>query len=111
MQKVRVLLIVVLLGWLLFSVSSGKFLVVNNPQHADVMVVLAGETNHRPTRGLELLSQNYASKMLLDVPAAENIYGSSALELAQRYVQQLPQRQAVTICPVFGLSTKAETRD
>lgn len=56
MLKVRVVLIVVLSGWLLFSMTSGGFLVVNNPQHADVIVVLAGETYRRPNRGLELLS-------------------------------------------------------
>jgi uncharacterized SAM-binding protein YcdF (DUF218 family) len=111
MRKVRVVLIVFLLAWLLFSVTSGGFLVVNNPQRADVIVVLAGETYRRPARGLELLSQNYASRMLLDVPGPEKIYGWSAVELAQRYVQQLPQRQSVTVCPIFGLSTKTETQD
>jgi len=111
MWKVRVVLIVVLSGWLLFSVTSGGFLVVNNPQRADVIVVLAGETFRRPNRGLELLSQNYAPRMLLDVPAVEMIYGQNAVDLAQRYLQQLPQTQSVAVCPILGLSTKAETQD
>jgi hypothetical protein len=111
MLKVRIVLIGVLSLWLLFSLTSGGFLVVNNPQQADVIVVLAGETFQRPKRGLELLSQNYAPKMLLDVPAVEMIYGQNAVELAQRYVQQLPQSQSVAICPIVGLSTKAETQD
>ncbi len=111
MLKVRVVLIVILSGWLLFSLTSGGFLVVNNLQRADVIVVLAGETFRRPNRGLELLSQNYAPRMLLDVPAVEMIYGQNAVELAQRYVQQLPQSQSVTVCPVVGVSTKAETHD
>jgi hypothetical protein len=111
MLKARIVLIAILSMWLLFSLTSGGFLVVNNPQHADVIVVLAGETFRRPNRGLELLSQNYAPRMLLDVPALEMIYGQNAVELAQHYVQQLPQRQSVTVCPVFGLSTKAETQD
>jgi DUF218 domain len=111
MLKVRVVLIVILSWWLLFSLTSGGFLVVNNPQRADVVVVLAGETYRRPARGLELLSQNYAPRMLLDVPALETIYGWNAVELAQRYVQQLPQSQSVKVCPIFGLSTKAEAQD
>lgn len=111
MRKVRVVLIVVLSGCLLFSLTSGGFLVVNNPQRADVIVVLAGETFYRPNHGLELLSQNYAPKMLLDVPAVEMIYGQNAVDLAQRYVQQLPQSQAVAVCPIVGLSTKAEAQD
>jgi len=111
MLKVRVFLIVILSVWLLFSLTSGGFLVVNDPQHADVIVVLAGETFRRPNRGLELLSQNYAPRMLLDVPAVEMIYGQNAVELAQHYLQQLPQSQLVAVCPIFGLSTKAESED
>jgi uncharacterized SAM-binding protein YcdF (DUF218 family) len=111
MRKARLLLIAVLGGYLLFSLTSGQFLMVNNPQKAEVIVVLAGETYRRPARGLELLSQNYAPRMLLDVPAAEMIYGQSAAELAQRYLQNLPQSSALSICPIFGLSTKTEAQD
>ena len=111
MLKVRVILIVILSVCLLFSLTSGRFLVVNNPQRADVIVVLAGEMFRRPNRGLELLSENYAPRMLLDVPVLEMIYGQNAVELAQRYLRQLPQSQSVTVCPIVGLSTKAETRD
>lgn len=111
MRKVRVLLIVVLSGCLIFSATSGRFLVVNKPQHADVMVVLAGEAFYRPKHALELLSQNYAPRMLLDVPKVETIYGQNAVDLAQRYVQQIPQGQSVAVCPILGLSTKDETED
>jgi len=111
MQKVRTVLIVVLTLCLLFSMTSGGFLVVNNPQHADVIVVLAGETFRRPNRGLELLSQNYAPKMLLDVPAVEMIYGQNAVDMAQNYLQELPQSQALAVCPIYGLSTKTEAED
>lgn len=111
MRKVRLLLIAVLCGCLLFSLTSGQFLIINHPQPADVIVVLAGETYHRPARGLELLSQKYAPRVLLDVPAGEVIYGQSTLELAQSYLQDLPQKSSVSICPIFGLSTKTETQD
>jgi uncharacterized SAM-binding protein YcdF (DUF218 family) len=111
MRKVRLLLIAVLSGCLLFSLTSGQFLIVNNPQPADLIVVLAGETNHRPVRGLELLSQKYAPRILLDVPAKEVIYGQSSLELAQRYLQNLPQSSRVVICPIFALSTQTESQD
>jgi hypothetical protein len=109
--KVRVVLIVFLSACLLFSLTSGGFLVVNNPQRADVIVVLAGETYRRPNRGLELLSQGYAPRMLLDVPAGEMVYGQSAVALAQQYIRQLPQSQSVAVCPIFGLSTKTEAQD
>ena len=111
MLKVRVALIVFLSAWLLFSLTSGGFLVVNNPQRADVIVVLAGETYRRPNRALELLSQGYAPRMLLDVPAVDVVYGQNEIDLAQSYIRQLPQSQSVAVCPVFGLSTKAEAQD
>jgi len=111
MRKVRIVLIAVLCGYLLFSLTSGGFLLVNDPQPADVIVVLAGETDRRPARALELLSQGYAPRMLLDVPATEMIYGQSEIELARGYLQQLPQKASLAICPISGLSTKAEAGD
>jgi DUF218 domain-containing protein len=85
--------------------------VVNDLQQADVIVVLAGETNRRPSRGQQLLSQNYAPKMLLDVPATEVIYDKGLIEIAKAYIQNSPQHQSLGICPIYGLSTKAEAQD
>ncbi len=96
---------------LLTAVKSGRFLIVNNPQPSDVIVVLAGETDRRPERALELLSQHYAPRVLLDVPAAAKIYKPTILEIAGEYVQQLPEKHSVSICPIVGLSTKTEARD
>lgn len=111
MRGLRITLIVVLLLFLLLSVTSGSFLVVNDPQRADVIVVLAGETNWRPARALQLLSQNYAPKMLLDVPLNEIIYNQNLMDIARQYVQAVPHAQQISICPIVGLSTKEEARD
>jgi hypothetical protein len=111
MRKFRFLLAAVLLFFLFFSVTSGRFLVVNSPGHADMIVVLAGEPDRRPARALELLSQGYAGKALIDVPATNKIFGFNLLQLAQDYVRALPLSNSVAICPVYGLSTKAETQD
>ena len=111
MRKLRLFLIAILASVLFLSLTSGKFLVVNNLQPADVIVVLAGETDRRPALGLELLSKNYAPKMLLDVPADARVYQWNMLDLSQQYIQKLPQAQSVAICPIAGLSTKAEAHD
>jgi uncharacterized SAM-binding protein YcdF (DUF218 family) len=111
MRKLRVVLIVAVSAFALFLATSGRFLVVNQLRHADVIVVLAGETDHRPSRGLELLSQGYASRMVLDVPAEARVYDSTMLQLAQKYVQSLPNGQSVVICPIGGLSTKTEAQE
>jgi hypothetical protein len=106
---VAVLVLVVLMG--LFAVRAGEFLVVDEPRPSDVIVVLAGETDRRPARALELLQQGYGKRVLIDVPAESNIYSFTQLDLAQKYVQSLPQAAAVSVCPIVGLSTKAETQD
>jgi uncharacterized SAM-binding protein YcdF (DUF218 family) len=113
MKKLRTVLIVLIaLALFLFS-TSGHFLIINRPQHADAIVVLAGETDRRPALGLQLLQQGYAPRMILDVPANAKIYDETMLQIAQQYVRELPQPQAqsVIICPIYGLSTKAESQD
>jgi uncharacterized SAM-binding protein YcdF (DUF218 family) len=111
LRKLRIALIAILTAVLLFSVTSGRFLVVNDLQRADVIVVLAGETNRRSTLGLQLLSQNYAPKMLLDVSVNEIIYDQNLMDIAKAFIQKSPQRHSVEICPIIGLSTKAEAHD
>jgi hypothetical protein len=113
MKKLRTVLIVLIaLALFLFS-TSGHFLIINRPQHADTIVVLAGETDRRPGLGLQLLQQGYAPRMVLDVPANAKIYDETMLQISQQYVRELPQAQAqsVIICPIYGLSTKAESQD
>ena len=95
----------------MFAVNAGRWLVVDAPQPADVILVLAGETEHRSARALELMQQGYGRRVVMDVPAAAKVYGFTQLQLAQRYIQSLPQGVAITICPIQGLSTKDESRD
>jgi DUF218 domain len=111
MKKALYILLILALAALFFMATSGRFLVVDGPKPADVIVVLAGETDRRPAHALELLAQGYARRVLLDVPAAGKVFGHDLSQLAQDYVQALPQHQAVGLCSVAGLSTEAETRD
>jgi hypothetical protein len=84
---------------------------VDRPEHADVIVVLAGETDRRPARALDLLREGYAPRILLDVPVGAKVYNREMLAIAEAYVQTLPERQQIGICPIKGLSTKAESKD
>ncbi|HEX3320556.1 MAG TPA: YdcF family protein [Terriglobales bacterium] len=88
---------------------SGTYLVVDRPQKSDVVLVLAGETERRPNRGIELLRQAYAPKMILDVPESPQFYGVSPPALAQKLIDSLPQAKQITICTISGLSTKDES--
>jgi len=111
MKSVKTLLAVIVAAALILVFTSGDFLIVDHPEHADAIVVLAGETDRRPARGLELLHDNYAPKMMLDVPAAGKIYQWEMLQLGKQYVHELPQSPSVIVCPIYGLSTKAEAQD
>jgi hypothetical protein len=99
-----------LLILLLAALFSGKFLVIDAPGKSDVILVVAGETDRRPGRALELLDQGYARRVILDVPDAR-IYIWSETELAQRYAESLSPASAVSVCPIHGLSTKAEAKE
>jgi hypothetical protein len=93
------------------AARAGSFLLVDAPQRSDVILALAGETDHRPARALELLAQGYGRKVIINVPADAKVYGFSQVELAQQYFQSLPQAAAISVCPIDGLSTKEESKD
>ena len=96
---------------IVFAVNAGKMLVVDSPQSSDVIVVLAGETDARPARALELLNQGYARRLLIDVPADSTIFGFTAEQLAERYEENRPESAQLGICPIEGLSTREESHD
>ncbi len=93
------------------AAKAGSFLVVDAPRPSDVIVVLAGETDKRPERALQLLAQGYGRRVMLDVPTNSKLYEFTQLQLAQKYIQDLPQGTSVSVCPINGLSTKEETKD
>lgn len=93
------------------AANAARWLVVNQPEKADAIVVLAGETDARPKLGLRLLDAGYARLMILDVPAEQRVYQWTEPELAQRWISTLPEAAKITICSIVGLSTKDEAHD
>jgi vancomycin permeability regulator SanA len=85
--------------------------VVDQPAKSDAIVVLAGETNVRPVRALELLRQGVAAHVFLDVETRDVIYDQQLTEIAQKYVIGLGEANRVSVCPIAGFSTKAEADD
>jgi hypothetical protein len=111
-MKIRLMLSLGLLGLFAALVAgTGRFLVVDEPEKSDAILVLAGETYNRPMLALDLLERGYAPRIVMDVPAAERIYQWTAPELAQRWVQGLPQANSISICPIHGLSTRDESHE
>src|ERR1700730_4719982 len=107
-----------LLAWALLgclaavlAAKAGGFLVLDAPRSSDVILVLAGETDRRPERALQLLAQGYGGRIVLDVPNNTRIYDFTQMQLAQTYIQNLPQAASISVCPIDGLSTKDESKD
>jgi uncharacterized SAM-binding protein YcdF (DUF218 family) len=99
-----------LLCGLVFILLPGGFLVVNNPEKSDVIVVLAGTAGDlRYFHGMELLRAGYAHHLVLDYLSGE-MYGRSMPDLAREFVAQTagPYAAQVSVCPMDGDSTKDE---
>jgi len=109
----KVLSIVVVLAALGVAVAlaarhAGPFLRVNAPEHADVILVVAGgPDDSRYWRALELMQQGYAGKILLDAEAGGSKFGRTGAELAQDFLIRNNDRNT-TVCPVYEDSTYSE---
>ncbi len=108
-RRLRWVVLAVSFFWL--AANSAKFLVVDQPEKSDAILVLAGETDQRLARALELFNQGYAPRIVLDVPAEARLYGSSYLQIAEAWAAAQSQASAIVICPIHGLSTKTESSD
>ena len=101
-ELIWVAAVVLAAGLVAFAANAGRMLVVDAPQPSDVILVLAGETDRRPERALQLLDQGYARRVVIDVPATARVYDFTQVELAQKYVHGLPEAASVHICPIWG---------
>jgi hypothetical protein len=107
-----IILILALLAVTIFlATRAGSFLIVDRPLPSDVILVLAGETDARPHRALDLLNKHLANHILLDVPTNATVFEFTELQLAQKYIQDLPHPELISLCPIDGLSTKEESKD
>ncbi len=107
----RLLVIVAIFLFLVAAVfffQPGGYLIVNQPEKSDAIVILNGDqADNRYWRGLELLRAGYGQHLILDVGAGQ-IFGHSDVDLAQDFIAHtaganLPQ---VSICRIYGDSTK-----
>jgi uncharacterized SAM-binding protein YcdF (DUF218 family) len=106
-----VLCLVIVAVVVLLARHAGRFLVVDEPAKADAIVVLAGETNARPARALELLHHGLAPRVFLDAEERSLIYDELLVDIARRYVNSRGESDHVSICTIVGYSTFAEVDD
>ena len=111
LRKRFVLYLAIVAVLVLLARHAARFLVVDEPAKADAIVVLAGETNARPARALELLHQGLAPHVFLDAEERNLIYDEQLVDVARRYVNSRGESDHVSICTVVGYSTFAEVDD
>ncbi|HSZ61937.1 MAG TPA: YdcF family protein [Terriglobales bacterium] len=109
MRLLRFLLILVIL--IAVASQAARFLVVDHPEKSDAIVVLAGETDVRPARALELLRLGIAPRVFLDAETRDLIYDQRLTEIAQRYINSLGAGNQMSVCAIAGFSTHAEVDD
>jgi len=89
---------------------AGSFLVVNNPQHADIIVVLAGGNDDlRYWNGIRLLHEGYAPRLILDVFDKSITFGNRDIDLARDFVSRTAPGES-SICPLSQSYTYDEAR-
>src|SRR5437764_8208661 len=85
----RALLIPVLLflSLGLFLGYAGRFLVVDQPQPSDAIVVLAGGHDNRYYKGLQMLGKGYGKILFLDANTDFVQFGRTPFSMGQTFIQ------------------------
>jgi len=100
--------VVLLLRFL--TMRAGSFLIVNDPQHSDVIVVLEGGGGlDRYAHANSLIRQGYSYRMLVDADVNREFYGNTEADLLMNYLRRIGA--PAEICPTVGDSTYSETVD
>ena len=91
----------------LYLVSqAGEFLIVHEPQRADVIVVLNGEWQ----QALKLREEGYSKPILLEASTNHVVYGRTESELAAEFLARRKDLD-MQICPILGETTFEQVVD
>ena len=108
-KRIVVVVVLAILPVFLFR-HAGSFLVVNAPEHADVIVVLGGGNNDlRYWNGVRLMNEGWAPRLMLDVFAKGQTFGNMDIDLARDFVHRTTPGQS-TVCPIIMNSTYGEAQ-
>jgi uncharacterized SAM-binding protein YcdF (DUF218 family) len=98
------LLIIFFLGY------AGRFLVIDQPQRSEAIVVLAGGRDDRYYKGLEMLGKGYANILFLDARTDVVQFGRTPFSMGQAFIQTSAGAllDKAKMCPITGDSTDEE---
>jgi uncharacterized SAM-binding protein YcdF (DUF218 family) len=108
--RTSIAIVILLLIGVLCAVRSGSYLVVNQPERSDVIVVLAGDhDDHRYWGALALLRAGYGQKMVMDA-SSDLTYGQTSAERAAAFVRQSAgsNQSQISVCTITNDSTVQE---
>ena len=95
---------------LLVLSHAGGTLIVDRPAPADAILVLSGDYYGRMPHAIDLYKQGYAQQIIVDEDASHRFYGRTLAERRQQELAGDPSIKA-TVCPIYGATTSAESRD
>jgi uncharacterized SAM-binding protein YcdF (DUF218 family) len=107
----RLIFLLVLLG--VFGAAAGWWLIRDNAQKSDAIVVLdGGASDARYLKGLELLRAGYGKTLFLDARADVRQYGHTPAEHAAAYIKETAGDlgDRVRVCPTNENGTKFEIK-
>ena len=90
---------------------AGPFLVIDQPERSDLLIVLDGDENdQRYQRALELLQEGYGSEMVVDERSDLRKFGRTPVALEQEFIDRAagPLRKNIRVCPTNAESTQQE---
>jgi uncharacterized SAM-binding protein YcdF (DUF218 family) len=110
-RRILLLPVVVLLLAFFLLGDAARFLIVDQPQRSDAIVVLAGGRDDRYYKGLLMLNGGYGKILFLDARADIVHFGRTPASLGDDFIRGSAGKIAsqVNICPIFGNSTQEET--
>jgi uncharacterized SAM-binding protein YcdF (DUF218 family) len=86
--------------------QAGEFLIVHEPERADVIVVLDGEW----PQAVKLQKEGYAKLILLEAATNQVVYGRTEADLAAEFLAQM-KNPDMQICPITGETTFEQVVD
>jgi uncharacterized SAM-binding protein YcdF (DUF218 family) len=110
-RRLPIFIFLVVVLALVFARQAAHLLVVDQPEKSDAIVVLAGETSLRPTHAVELLRQGMAPHVFMNAETRVLVYDQELTDIAQKYINTLPEANRISVCPITGFSTAAEAVD
>jgi len=109
-MKTPIIAAVLILICVLLFLQPGDYLIVNDPEKSDAIVMLAGDqVDQRYWRALELLRGGYGHHLLVDTGTGQ-AYGQPYSELAAGFIARTAGENTsqVSLCIIKGDSTKEE---